>query len=972
MQNPPNTPNDVIAGLNISIDPNSGDIEMYLGEFNVNESKKIKFKVNCTIPKVKVIFEQETNSEDHEVKNNSLEFKNASEKNLLLGFEAIKSREVFVLVKVEKLRSNNIHSNEDLKKYEKRIILKYRTKLGPYLYYSDSDIKILEQIGSGNEGNIYMAELEGKIIAIKQFKNGGGQKEIENMTYCENECIVKTYGYCKKEIGEDYSTCLVMEYIKNGSLKHKIGSIEQPILYKIMQDVCEALKFLHKTKNVVHRDIKPDNILICDHETIVGVNAKLTDFGISNVIDDTIVDSFGTQLFRAPEMSNGENYSDKCDIYSLGITMLVCFLKIPAEKLCKEGILSDVKKENGTYITNVSRLENSIRKLIIKCCQIEPSKRPDVVECLKSIQQIREQKNNEKNQIGVEKAKVRYSIPKFDLKESVENVVNSIKQLNVENKFIKALLMLKFNKDLNEVISILQELNNDTECYGKVDYTLAKCYLKIGDPNNIKEVYNLMIKAADKSYPEAIMYLIDILISIDDGKIFIVDDDEKLHLKQIINEVCELNPELNYLIESPTKITKGCETIPSTIVVNIFEVLGKYISLCKLQYGFALLHGIGVSQHVVDAKTIITNASSIKDPQEIEFYKAYCEFTKGNTKTSYKNTHYMLDNCIKFSEKQYYYSDVLNNKGVLLYKGLGCEKDINKAFEYFKQSMKLNNDYGKFNYAFCLCEHQETFFSSPTKEEGLKIIKELANNGFSDAQHYYSIECYNEYTKDKRNELFENFVYWSVKATRQSNYATMTNIGTCLLNGDGVKKHELIGFELTKIASNNGNLRAKTNLMKCYRFGKCTTKNLKEANRLCEEIENNKEEIPQTDVQYLHLRILLDLYKQNKDETTKAKIQELFEILERKDHKGAICDLGVCYLNGLVFEKNPTAAIEYFEKAGEKGRNAIFQLGILYFHGDGVEMDKEKAKKLLTLANELGHPKAKDFLKEHFLSLNDP
>lgn len=85
---------------------------------------------------------------------------------------------------------------------------------------------------------------------------------------------------------------------------------------KIFKQLLKAYEVMYKS-NVIHRDIKPDNILFHNNEVI------LADFGFCNILKPgkKLYKRLGSPLFMAPEMLNGKPYDLMVDIYSLGITL---------------------------------------------------------------------------------------------------------------------------------------------------------------------------------------------------------------------------------------------------------------------------------------------------------------------------------------------------------------------------------------------------------------------------------------------------------------------------------------------------------------------------------------------------------------------------------------------------------------------------------------------------------------------------
>ena len=187
---------------------------------------------------------------------------------------------------------------------------------------------IVKRLGVGGMADVYLAHdaFLNREVAIKTLRASMAmdpvsllrfQREANASSQLNHPNIVEIY-----DVGEEDSDhYIVMEYIKGKTLKELIGqrgAMEKHEAISIMDQLVSAVKEAHD-KNIIHRDIKPQNILVKDDGTV-----KITDFGIATVSDqlqltqaDTVM---GSVHYLAPELARGESASFQSDIYALGIT----------------------------------------------------------------------------------------------------------------------------------------------------------------------------------------------------------------------------------------------------------------------------------------------------------------------------------------------------------------------------------------------------------------------------------------------------------------------------------------------------------------------------------------------------------------------------------------------------------------------------------------------------------------------------
>ena len=258
-----------------------------------------------------------------------------------------------------------------------------------YKEYPKTDLsfyKIGRSIGHGAFGkvNIALHVLSGHIVSIKSFnkkKNIFSLNKIKNEAKIMNKLrksdnVVKLFELFETK---DYY-CLVMENVVGGNLLNainKMNKIPENLSKIIFKQLILTLQYLH-SKNIVHRDIKPDNILLDLDNTI-----KLCDFGVSKIIPkgQLINDSCGTPAFIAPEILMEKEYNPYAtDIWSSGVVlyaMVTGFFPFRGinETQLHENILA------GIY-PKPNNISEELLDLLTKILNINPDKRIKINEIL--------------------------------------------------------------------------------------------------------------------------------------------------------------------------------------------------------------------------------------------------------------------------------------------------------------------------------------------------------------------------------------------------------------------------------------------------------------------------------------------------------------------------------------------------------------------------------------------------------------
>lgn len=230
--------------------------------------------------------------------------------------------------------------------------------------------QIIERIGEGGMANVYLAfdkvlkrecaikilkaDLSDNPVTLLRFK-----READAASKLHHPSIVTIY-----DVGQsDNRHFIVMEYVKGTTLKSLIqqrGAIEKNEAIFLMEQILEGIVVAHKA-GVIHRDIKPQNILIKADGTV-----KITDFGIATTegsVQLTQHDSvMGSVHYLAPECARGEQATSQSDIYSLGI---VFYEMLTGEVPYKgDGAVQVALKHLNDEIRPVREFNNSIEQSI--------------------------------------------------------------------------------------------------------------------------------------------------------------------------------------------------------------------------------------------------------------------------------------------------------------------------------------------------------------------------------------------------------------------------------------------------------------------------------------------------------------------------------------------------------------------------------------------------------------------------------
>lgn len=245
-------------------------------------------------------------------------------------------------------------------------------------------------LGMGAFGETYVAVKDGKKFALKLIKEDAiikgfdinrFKRECHALEKVRHENIVKIVEYGQAQIGNSLRYFLVMEYLSGQDLEKYFQSnsfnIDEKSIKDILTQVLAGLKAIHR-ENILHRDIKPQNIFITNDKKI-----KLLDFGLVKMIDYTTLTMTGespkgTPLYIPPEAIRGEKLNYKSDLYSLGVMIYYIVTRghYPFEATNILQLIDMVKNDPPTPPKRYNKeISNEFENLILMMLSKQPYER---------------------------------------------------------------------------------------------------------------------------------------------------------------------------------------------------------------------------------------------------------------------------------------------------------------------------------------------------------------------------------------------------------------------------------------------------------------------------------------------------------------------------------------------------------------------------------------------------------------------
>ena len=408
------------------------------------------------------------------------------------------------------LKDYNYYNEESLKKI--KIIKKYGAEYNCNSYPKTnlSYYKIGRSIGHGAFGkvNIALHVLSGHIVAIKSFNKIKKTFPMNKILYeikllkklRNHKNIVKYFEHFENE----KHFFIVMENICGGNLLNainKMSKFSEPMAKNIFKQLIETIKYLHSI-GIVHRDIKPDNILLELDNTI-----KICDFGVSKEVKEgqLLTDSCGTPAFVAPEILKDSPYNPyMTDIWSSGVVLYAMITGFfPFRGVNETELHRNILSGAFPKIKDVS---NELKDLLNKILEVNPNKRFSVDNILKHpwlnnviINNNTNNNNynyhkNENINIFTKAEKIIYGKLKIDYrKANKEDILENFTYHNMEtdyeeeNQNVKTISFIKTPYNSQRPRDDEEDLFYDDV---NIENNIMKFLSKVGELSRLYEIHN--------------------------------------------------------------------------------------------------------------------------------------------------------------------------------------------------------------------------------------------------------------------------------------------------------------------------------------------------------------------------------------------------------------------------------------------------------------------------------------------------
>ena len=409
--------------------------------------------------------------------------------------------------------------------------------------------QIIKSIGEGGMANVYLAydTILDRNVAVKVLRGDLAndekfvrrfQREALSASSLSNPNIVEVY-----DVGEDNGEYyIVMEYVEGKHLKallKKRGKLTVPEVIDIALQITNGLSVAHDSY-IIHRDIKPQNILILENGLI-----KITDFGIAVAMNATQLTQtnsvMGSVHYLPPEQASGKGATLQSDIYSIGILMYELLTgKLPFRgDNAVEIALKHLKEPMPSIRDELPDIPQSVENVILKATAKNPKNRyPDAREMHEDLKTcLDESRANE--------LKITFKYPENDYGDT--KILKTVKDTKVKTT--------KEEKNGEKEVAKKKKVENNQE--NKLLITLASIF--VGLVVVITTVFVLIPKITTSKQveiPDVTNYSItDAIKALQDAG-FVVSDEQREEANELVPEgkVSKTSPAIGSIRKEGTEV----------------------------------------------------------------------------------------------------------------------------------------------------------------------------------------------------------------------------------------------------------------------------------------------------------------------------------------------------------------------------------------------------------------------------------
>ena len=516
--------------------------------------------------------------------------------------------------------------------------------------------QIIRMIGEGGMANVYLAHdtILDRDVAVKILRGDLAndekfvrrfQREAIAASSLSHPNIVEMY-----DVGEDDGKYfIVMEYVEGKTLKSLIkkrGALTIPEVIDIMLQLTSGIACAHDSY-IIHRDIKPQNVLILDDGRV-----KITDFGIAMALNSNELTQtnsvMGSVHYLPPEQASGSGSTIKSDIYSLGILMYELLTgKVPFKgENAVEIAIKQMKEQIPSVHEYNPEIPQSIENIVLRACAKNPKNRYDsVVEMHNDLETALDESRKDEMRLT-------YKYPEQELEET--KVMPNLKDMKVE----KTDKSEEIKKPKNKLVNII--LLSASSLLAIIVATIA--ILAIVYPKITKQKEIIIPDVSNKTVLEAEKILKD------NGLVVAADVEEKNDSNIIEGNVIMTKPQAGRTVKTDTEITLVVSTGANGIklenyvgknyyeVKGILEANGIYVLVEKKEVsddkkdtikeniileqkpisGTKVVEGDTVTLYIPDIITEYPNF--VTEDWSLSDIKAFCDEYKLNLVTEYEET----------------------------------------------------------------------------------------------------------------------------------------------------------------------------------------------------------------------------------------------------------------------------------------------------------------------------------------------